>query len=185
MAGRLIYVMGPSGVGKDSLMRYARERLAHCGDVLFAHRYITRPADAGGENHIALSDAEFRARSAQGCFALDWEAHGLRYGIGREIDLWLHAGLNVAVNGSREYFPVARSRYPDLAGILVEAAPALLAARLAARGRESAENRAARLERAELSTANEQVIRLANDGPIEVAGERLVNLMRQTASVTD
>ena len=184
MSGRLIYVMGPSGAGKDSLMRYARQRLADCGEVLFAHRYITRPADAGSENHIALSEAEFRARCCQGCFALTWEAHGLSYGIGREIDLWLAADINVAINGSREYFPTARSRYPDIVGVLVEASPEVLAARLAERGRESAAACAARLQRAVETAAADGVIRLSNDGPLELAGERLVNLMRQAASVT-
>ncbi len=51
MKARLIYVMGASGSGKDSLMRYAREKLAKHSNIVFAHRYITRPADAGGENH--------------------------------------------------------------------------------------------------------------------------------------
>lgn len=34
--GRLFYVIGPSGSGKDSLMRYGRERLAAHPGAVFA-----------------------------------------------------------------------------------------------------------------------------------------------------
>src|SRR5690349_12136372 len=73
MPAALVYVMGPSGAGKDTLLRYAREQLAS-EPVAFAHRYITRPATAGDENHVALSVPEFRARKQHGLFAMDWEA---------------------------------------------------------------------------------------------------------------
>jgi ribose 1,5-bisphosphokinase len=44
---RLFYVIGASGAGKDTLLRYARVRVGGSGGVVFAHRYITRPAAAG------------------------------------------------------------------------------------------------------------------------------------------
>ena len=50
-SGNLIVVVGPSGVGKDSLLSGARERLAR---VHFMQRVITRAADAGGEQHLSL-----------------------------------------------------------------------------------------------------------------------------------
>jgi len=102
MDAKLIVVMGPSGVGKDTLLRLARAQLAG-GAIQFAHRYITRP-EHGDENFVALSEPEFAARSARGLFALDWRAHGFHYGIGAEIDLWRRAGCAVVFNGSREHF---------------------------------------------------------------------------------
>ena len=67
-AGRLVYVVGPSGAGKDSIIAYARERLgANCH--VFARRHITRPADSGGEDHIAISQADFERDRAAGRFA--------------------------------------------------------------------------------------------------------------------
>ncbi|MBV8262011.1 MAG: phosphonate metabolism protein/1,5-bisphosphokinase (PRPP-forming) PhnN, partial [Paraburkholderia sp.] len=104
MKGGLIYVMGPSGAGKDTLLRYARGRLAR-ESVVFAHRYITREdsGGGGGENHIALTEAEFETRSQRGLFALQWRSHALRYGVGVEIDQWMALGCTVVVNGSRAY----------------------------------------------------------------------------------
>jgi ribose 1,5-bisphosphokinase len=90
MNGRLIYVMGPSGAGKDSLLDFARNRL-QAEPILFAHRYITRPS-GNGEAHVELSVEEFEARSTLGLFALEWSSHGLRYGIGIELDAWLERG---------------------------------------------------------------------------------------------
>lgn len=60
-AGRIFYVIGASGAGKDSLIAYARRVLNGDEGVLFAHRYITRLLDGNSENFIALSTAEFAA----------------------------------------------------------------------------------------------------------------------------
>ncbi|HEV7393167.1 MAG TPA: phosphonate metabolism protein/1,5-bisphosphokinase (PRPP-forming) PhnN, partial [Burkholderiales bacterium] len=77
MQGRLFYVVGASGVGKDSLMQYARDTLHDEHAVLFAHRYITRMAGAGGENHVALTVPEFEIRKRHGLFAMSWQSHDL------------------------------------------------------------------------------------------------------------
>src|ERR1700730_6969832 len=96
MRGRLVAVMGPSGAGKDALIAYVRPRVDPAR-IVFGHRYITRPADAGGENHVALSPAEFAARRAAGLFALAWESHGLGYGIDGEVALLLRGRPGVSV----------------------------------------------------------------------------------------
>src|ERR1700743_1789192 len=145
MEGRLIYVMGPSGAGKDSLLHFARDQVAGA-PVVFAHRYITRSAGSN-ENHIALTLDEFEVRSALGLFALEWASHALRYGIGIELDAWLARGCTVVVNGSRQYLQHALVRYPRAEVVHVSAAPHILEARLGARARESTEQVAARLAR--------------------------------------
>ncbi|MBX9761490.1 MAG: phosphonate metabolism protein/1,5-bisphosphokinase (PRPP-forming) PhnN [Pseudomonadaceae bacterium] len=146
MTGRLIYLMGPSGSGKDSLLDAARERLAARGCVI-ARRVITRSAEAVGEDAVGVSPAEFDQLEADGAFALSWRANGLAYGIPRQIDDWLAAGQDVLVNGSRGYLPEARARYPELQAILLQVDEAALRQRLQARGRESAEQIEARLAR--------------------------------------
>jgi len=141
-------------------------------------RYITRPPQAVGENHIALSDAEFRARLGAGWFALHWSSHGFSYAIGREIDIWRRSGVNVVVNGSREYLSEALAAYPDLVPVLITAEPALIASRLAARKRESKTEIAERLKaRDDLDSLPESVIRIDNSGAMELAGAALLALV--------
>ncbi|HCA65435.1 MAG TPA: phosphonate metabolism protein/1,5-bisphosphokinase (PRPP-forming) PhnN, partial [Pseudomonas sp.] len=91
MRGRLIYLIGPSGAGKDSLLDAARESLAGRG-VRIARRVITRSAEAVGEAAHSVSPQEFERLEAQGAFALSWRANGLAYGIPAEIDEWLASG---------------------------------------------------------------------------------------------
>lgn len=177
--GTLFYVVGASGVGKDSVLAYARARIADA-PVLFAHRYITRPAEAGGENHVAVTPQAFACMKALGLFALDWDSHGHRYGIGREIDGWLEAGANVVMNGSRAYLDTAARRYPELCVVLIEAEPQALRERLRRRGRESEAEIAARVTRAEAFTVEHpNLVRVRNDGALAEAGERLLALLAE------
>jgi ribose 1,5-bisphosphokinase len=179
MAGRLFFIVGASGVGKDTLIRHARDALPAAHAIVFAHRYITRPAEAGGENHVALSDAEFTLRERNGLFAMSWESNGCRYGIGVELDAWLAKALTVVVNGSRGYVAEARRRYPDCVLVWISAAADTLAARLAARGRESGAQIDARLQRnAHLGVQPPpDAFHIRNDGPPQDAGERLVEVL--------
>ncbi len=132
LTSTLIYLVGASGSGKDSLLAHARSRLCAQQEVIFAHRYITRAASAGGENHIALSKMEFEMRRQAGLMAMHWESHGYCYGVGIEINHWLAKGMTVVVNGSREYLPAATEMYPELRPIWIEVDPETLRARLAA-----------------------------------------------------
>ena len=109
-------------------------------------RVITRPESAGGEDFEGVTEAEFRRRKAAGVFALDWQAHGLslRHPPRRNA----LAPAAVLFNGSRAALPAAIAAFPDLRVILVTAPDAVLSARLAARGRETADDASARLARA-------------------------------------
>jgi ribose 1,5-bisphosphokinase len=178
MPGPLIYVMGPSGAGKDAVMASARRMLSIDDPVAFAHRYITRPADAGGENHVCLSRGEFAQRRARGLFAFHWQAHGNDYGIGIEIDAWRAAGLAVVVSGSREHFRTLRGIDEETIPVLITAPAERLHERLLKRGREDAAASAGRLQRgAALKVAAANLVTIVNDGPIEEAAEALVRLL--------
>ncbi|WP_027799017.1 phosphonate metabolism protein/1,5-bisphosphokinase (PRPP-forming) PhnN [Paraburkholderia dilworthii] len=175
--GKLIYVMGPSGAGKDSLLGFMRERIG--SQVLFAHRYITRPVSEG-ENHVALTHDEFAARLASGVFSMHWQSHGLHYGIGVEIDAWLARGLMVVVNGSREHAPAALERYPHTQFVHIHANQTVLAARLERRGREDSQQMEARLaRRPALVLPHEAQITTINSGLLADAGEQLLAAINQ------
>lgn len=176
----VFYVIGASGVGKDSLLGFARVHRPRNAPVVFAHRYITRPSHAGGENHIALSDDEFQYRDQMGCFAMRWHSHDTWYGIGIEIDQWLSKGLKVVVNGSRAYLNQAATTYPYLIPILISAEPDRLRERLVARGRETPSEIEARLllaQSLDAKTDHPKLVRINNDGELTDAGNRLLELI--------
>jgi ribose 1,5-bisphosphokinase len=178
MAGALVYVMGPSGAGKDSVLGRARAMLPTDLPIVFAHRYITRPANSGGENHVALSPAEFALRHAHGLFAFHWQAHGNDYGIGQEIHAWRRAGLAVVVSGSREHFRQMKDIDKDTVPVLITAPAGRLQERLQKRGREDAVATAERLQRAvaqDLDLAG--MITIVNDGALDEAAEAFVRLL--------
>lgn len=182
MYSRLFYLMGPSGAGKDSLLLRCRERLSE-RSCLIASRYITRPPGLQGENHLWLSEAEFLQRLQLGTFALHWSANGYRYGIGLEIDRWLELGLDVLVNGSRAHLEQARARYGErLVPLLLQVDPGLLQQRLSARGRETQEEIAARVERARLLSAElpADAIVIDNSGELEAALGQLLQAVQRS-----
>lgn len=179
--GQLFYIIGPSGAGKDTLINGLRLRLSAEDNCLICHRYITRPPEARGENHIWLTEEEFGQRVALGSFSLHWAANGLRYGIGSEIDNWLAAGCNVVVNGSRGYLETAQQRYgAKLVPVLIDVASQTLKQRLEARGRESAEQIAQRLQRSEQLREQmpQQTVRIDNNGEPVMAIEQLLTLIQ-------
>jgi ribose 1,5-bisphosphokinase len=163
-AGKLVLVVGPSGAGKDALAGGARQALADDPRFLFVRREITRPAEAGGEDHLPVTREEFAARQAG--YALAWQAHGLLYGIPGAIVAELEAGRIVIANVSRTVIAQAASRFPVLV-LEITASPAVLAARLAARGREGAADRASRLARRVALPADLVSVRIVNDSTIE------------------
>lgn len=160
MTGRLIYMMGPSGAGKDTVLQGVASAMG--GRAWVAPRACTRQHDSA--DHAMKQDVFERLEQA-GRFALSWRAHGWCYGIGQEIETRMGQGQDVFVNGSRAYLATARRRYPDLIAVLLSADPALLQARLAARGRESIAAIESRIARnAELAGEHAADVCIANDG---------------------
>jgi ribose 1,5-bisphosphokinase len=162
--GALVYAMGPSGAGKDTLLAGARAILDPARFV-FAHRYITRPPMPEDENFVSLSPSEFAARRGAGLFAFHWRARDVDYGIGIEIETWRANGLTVVVSGSRADWQTGAPAAAGAVPVLITAPPRLLAERLGARGRDADIDR--RLDRAkEFEIDAPGLIRIDNDGTI-------------------
>ncbi|QDY71435.1 phosphonate metabolism protein/1,5-bisphosphokinase (PRPP-forming) PhnN [Qingshengfaniella alkalisoli] len=167
--GRIIAVVGPSGVGKDSVIR----RLCAVGSNLqCVRRVITRPSDAESEDFEGVSDEEFSARLAAGDFALHWRAHGLNYGVPATELAVISQGVDILVNLSRAVLHDAAESFSDMEVISLTASPATLAARLKGRGRETAEDIGRRLSRSNddwKRTLPDHVLihEIANDGSLD------------------
>lgn len=176
MTGRFFFVVGPSGAGKDTLLSGA---VAADPRLHWARRVITRPEAAGGEPFEGVTEAEFAVRLARGDFALEWQAHGLCYGVPHRELAPMAGGRDVVLNGSRAALGQARAAFPSLVLLHVTAPLALLADRLVARGREDRADVEARLARASVALPEDcPVIEIVNDASAETGVARLLQALR-------
>ncbi|NDH70962.1 MAG: phosphonate metabolism protein/1,5-bisphosphokinase (PRPP-forming) PhnN [Rhodobacteraceae bacterium] len=144
MSGKMIAIVGPSGVGKDSVM----SGLCRANkNFLLVQRAITRAPDPLGENHISLSEKEFENAKKAGQFVLDWKAHGLSYGIPFNSISALHKGQDMLINLSRNVLEEAHAVFDNFVVINLSASKDVLRQRLLARGREDDKDIEKRIER--------------------------------------
>lgn len=183
LRGRLWIVVGASGVGKDTLLRWLTEHAPASARVRVVRRVITRDAHPS-EDHVALDDAGFDAMLARDALALHWSAHGVRYGVTRAFEAWLAAGDTVVINGSRAHLPVALARYPQARVIEIVANAATVAARLHARRRETAadldERSARNAALGDPAIAWRADATIVNDGRLDDAGHALLAALTAT-----
>jgi phosphonate metabolism protein PhnN/1,5-bisphosphokinase (PRPP-forming) len=177
----LFLIVGPSGAGKDTLLDAGRRELAGDARFRFVRRDITRPREAGGEQHNAVDAETFARRRAAGAYALHWEAHGLGYGIPADIAADVQAGRVVIASVSRGVIEQAARQFP-VRVLEITAPPELLAERLAARGREDAAAIAARLTRSVALPECVAVITIVNDGTLQQGAARVLAELRRAAA---
>jgi phosphonate metabolism protein PhnN/1,5-bisphosphokinase (PRPP-forming) len=173
----LVLVVGPSGAGKDTLLNAARRGLAGNAQFRFVRRVITRTADPNGEDHEPVTEAEFTRRD----FALQWQTHGLRYGIPADIANDIASGVVVVANASRAVIAEAATRFP-VRVIEITAPPHILAERLAARGRETAADLAGRLARTVPLPDHIDAETVVNDATPEIGAARFLAALSRAAS---
>ena len=174
--GPVIAVVGPSGVGKDSVMRALSARQPGYRVV---RRVITRPA-AKSEDFEPVSEARFEQMQLEGAFALHWRAHGLLYGVPARIERIREGARGVLVNLSRGVLGEAQARFGDMITVSLSASPDILARRLESRGREDDADRSRRLARAAspLPTGLARVIELDNSGTLDATVTTLLDRLQ-------
>jgi phosphonate metabolism protein PhnN/1,5-bisphosphokinase (PRPP-forming) len=170
---RLIVVVGPSGAGKDSVLRAWLLGLDATERPHRARRTITRPADDASEDHEPVTEAAFDALLRDGAFAFTWAAHGLRYGVRHSELQALRRGGWVVMNGSRRHLPQLLSGAPGCRVVEITAPEAVRAQRIAQRGREHGAQLRERLEREAPATAIEPALRIVNAGDLREAAAAL------------
>jgi ribose 1,5-bisphosphokinase len=178
--GVIAVVVGPSGAGKDSLIDFARAHLQDDDGFEFVRRVITREEGAVGEEHAAVSEHAFGEMERDGAFALHWRAHGLSYGIPFSTRASLQNGRILIANGSRSALPAFSDVYGDsLRVVLVTAPKEILAARLAARGREDEASIRKRLDRSvDVDSGFRADVTIVNDGTLDQAGLEFVDALK-------
>ncbi|WP_240231681.1 phosphonate metabolism protein/1,5-bisphosphokinase (PRPP-forming) PhnN [Devosia lacusdianchii] len=181
--GSLVLVVGPSGVGKDTLIAGARHALENDKRFTFVRRIVARPSHVEVEDHDSIDAEAFRQLDEAGRFALSWDAHNLRYALPLSVDTDLALGKVVVANVSRHVVAEARAKYPSCAVVLITAEISLRAQRLIERGRESRDQITARLAResAPVPAGIEPVI-IDNSGMIAIGVTAFVMALRAIAA---
>ena len=176
MSGVLVAVVGPSGAGKDALMGHAEAQLRRRDGVLFVRRLVTR-APGAFEDHDSISEAEFAEGVENDRFALAWRAHGHGYAVPLSALDAVRSGAIAVCNLSRNAVAEAERAFGRVDTVLVTAPADVIAARLAARGRESPSAIEARVKR-EMALGDFLATHvIVNDRTISAGGATLVAII--------
>lgn len=134
----LIFVVGRSGSGKDTIMRNTVKALHEKRiPVRILQRMITREPDENEES-LSISGDDFVKKREEGQFALSWHIYDNWYGIPRDkLEKHLAQGNIVLVNVSRNVLQEGKNLYPNCKIILIEVPLELAEKRVMSRGRES------------------------------------------------
>lgn len=179
---RLTVLVGPSGVGKGTVVSYLRQLYPQIALSISATTRQPRPGEEHGVNYYFISEEEFDELLAHDGL-LEWAQvfGGSRYGTPREaVERYLNEGrpvlLEIDIAGARQ----VRQAMPE-AQLVFLAPPSWeeLERRLTGRGTETPEQVAARLAtaRTELDAQDECDEIVINDD-VERAAQELATLMR-------
>lgn len=174
-SGLWVFVCGPSGAGKDSVINWAAQQLAGHKAIVFSRRLVTR-AIFPGSDHEEVTRPQLARMLGSGGLVWCWEANGLHYGIDAHYAAQVNAGRVVVVNGSREHASGLHT-VPQVRVVHVVAEPGKLAARLEQRGREAPQEVQRRLARNALFPDLQADCTIVNEGALEDAGRALADFL--------
>ena len=178
--GHLFIISAPSGAGKSTL---CRAMLAHFSDLLYSISHTTRSPRKGEQNGVDyyfVHKDEFEKGIRHHQWAEWAEVHGNYYGTSAEfLDQGLSAGqdilLDIDVQGTRQIL----ERYPD--GITIFILPPsleILKQRLQARGTDSPETIAVRLDNAQKEMTQKHIYRhIVTNDRLAVATAEMVTIV--------
>ena len=175
---RVILVVGPSGAGKDTLLRAARRQFTNNSTLGFARRYITRPPDVNEDNYY-VDESGFELLERSSFFLSSWRAHGNCYGIPHR-EIGEEYGRRTTVTSiSRSAIVDFQNHCLNPITILITARPEVLEQRLTSRGRESAKAVRQRLQRAQKPLNVCDYITFDNSAELHQSTEKFISLLEQ------
>lgn len=176
----IILVVGPSGSGKDTLLRSARNSLLGKDSIAFARRYITRPPDENEDNYY-IDTIGFAQLERSGFFLSTWQAHQNQYGIAEHMLSTHNSYSTIVCSISRSAISDFDHSYDNTLTIYVTAEKEILKQRLLKRGRESQADREKRLARAEKKVEANTLITFDNSRNLHESCARFTSLIQRYA----
>lgn len=177
--GRLIVVVGPSGAGKDSILKAALLHFENNARVELVRRVITRECHPGSEVHDSVNEEQFYSHRKQGDFSVWWQANDLFYALPISVNHKLQQGQLLIANGSRAAIDDIRSKFEQLTVVNITVSEGVLAERLERRNRETAEEIKKRLARNKTITALEgdDIVNIDNSAARDTAINEFIALI--------
>jgi len=183
--GKIFYLVGPSGSGKDSLIKYAREELQDRYPVIFPRKYVARRMGCVGESDIPVPHDQILGMTKNGEFSMCWESYGNIYGLGNIAEYCVANGISIVISGSGEYLLAAERLcprlYPHIRPVLVEVSTDVAKKRLCERRRESPEEIEKRIERAgRFNNVKDIALKIIdNSGNLNSSGREFVEFLME------
>jgi ribose 1,5-bisphosphokinase len=176
---RLLYFVGPSGAGKDTLINRLRQTPHFSSEIYFVKRLVDRPAHESTLLDEYLSSSDFAKALDHQELAMHWVANEHQYGI-RVSELIQAASYPISViNGSRAYAFELKNKYPHAEIIHITASELTIKDRLQNRQRENNFEIDKRIKRThELSAHRDHYsFEILNDHSLDTAFSQLVQFI--------
>lgn len=187
-SGNLIVISGPSGVGKSTLVKQARQELSYLEFSVSCTTRQPRAGEVDGKDYFFLSEAEFENKVQQGEFLEYAGVFAHRYGtLKSEVVARLQKGadviLDIDVQGAKQIRQAAADD-PEIARaaqfiMIVPPDMATLESRLAGRNSETPESLKLRLSGAQSELSNFRVYDyLVVNDDLNTAANELIMLLK-------
>ncbi len=172
---KIILIVGPSGVGKDSLLKKAKQEL---GDEFFKEynfikRYITRQPDKN-EKNFYLEEEALEVLKKNDFFISSWSSHNNTYAIAKNS---LKKGKNI-ISISRGKIKDFEDFSEKVFTINISVSKTELKKRLEKRGREDKDEIQERLNRVYKTIEANNLIDFDNSKDIKSSSKEFISLLK-------
>ncbi|WP_044414941.1 AAA family ATPase [Halarcobacter anaerophilus] len=172
MDTKIVLIIGPSGAGKDTLIKEAKKEFKE--KINFVKRYITRESDVNESNYY-IDEYAFEILRHNSYFASSWNAHGNFYGIPKRF---IKNGINL-ISISRGRIKDFENLYEKVYTINITLPKEILKQRLLKRGRENKEDIEKRVQREYEKIEAKNLIEFDNLASIEDSKKNFISLLKK------